>query len=66
MHNTHIDIRPIAGNIGAEIHGVDISTDLPDAAIGEIRQALLDHCVIFFRDQTLNVEQHKAFTRRFG
>ena len=42
MRNTFIDVRPIAGSIGAEVHGVDISTDLPDAAIGEIRQALLD------------------------
>ncbi len=66
MRNTFIDVRPIAGSIGAEVHGVDISTDLPDGAIGEIRQALLDHCVIFFRDQTMNVAQHKAFTRRFG
>ena len=66
MQNTSIEVRQIAGNIGAEIHGVDISQDLPDATVKEIRQALLDHCVIFFRDQSLNVERHKAFTRRFG
>lgn len=66
MRNTHISVHPIAGNIGAEILDVDISTDLPNAAIQEIRQALLDHCVIFFRNQTLTAERHKAFTRRFG
>lgn len=66
MRNTFIDVQPIAGNIGAEVHGVDIATDLPDGAIKEIRQALLDHCVIFFRDQSMDVAQHKAFTRRFG
>jgi taurine dioxygenase len=66
MRNTHIDVRPIAGALGAEIHGVDVARDLDDAVIGEIRQALLDHCVIFFRDQTLDRDQHKTFTRRFG
>jgi taurine dioxygenase len=66
MRNSQIEVRPIAGTIGAEIHGVDVSTDLPDGAIADIRKALLDHCVIFFRDQTLDVERHKAFTRRFG
>jgi len=66
MRNSYIDVQPIAGNIGAEIHGVDIATDLADGAIKEIRQALLDHCVIFFRDQKLDVAGHKAFTRRFG
>src|SRR6185503_20741260 len=37
-----------------------------DATIGEIRDALNRHCVIFFRDQELEPEQHKAFARRFG
>ena len=36
------------------------------ATIGDIRKALLDHCVIFFRNQKLDAERHKAFTRRFG
>ena len=43
-----------------------MADDLPDEAISEIRQALLDFGVIFFRDQTLDVDRHKAFTRRFG
>ncbi len=66
MRNSHIDITPIAGALGAEIAGVDVAKDLDEAVIVEIRQALLDHGVIFFRGQTLNIEQHKAFTRRFG
>jgi taurine dioxygenase len=66
MRNSPIEVRPISGTIGAEIHRVDVSRDLDDSTIGDIRQALLDHCVIFFRDQTLDVERHKAFTRRFG
>jgi taurine dioxygenase len=66
MRNSRIDVRPIAGSIGAEIHNVDVSQDLDESTIGDIRKALLDHCVIFFRDQKLDAERHKAFTRRFG
>jgi taurine dioxygenase len=66
MRNSQIEVRPIAGSIGAEIHNVDVSQDLDDRTIGDIRQALLDHCVIFFRDQKLDAERHKVFTRRFG
>jgi taurine dioxygenase len=66
MRNAKIEVRPIAGTIGAEIHGVDISQELSDSTIADIRQALIDHCVIFFRDQNLDVARHKAFARRFG
>jgi taurine dioxygenase len=66
MRNGQIEVRPIAGSIGAEIHNVDISEDLDAATVGNIRKALLDHCVIFFRNQKLDAERHKAFTRRFG
>ena len=63
---TRIDIQPIAGAAGAELHGVDLGGDLDDATIAEIRQALLEHCVIFFRDQEFDAAQHKALARRFG
>ena len=66
MRNSHIEIRPIAGALGAEVGGVDVAEDLDEAVIGEIRQALLDYGVIFFRDQKLDIVRHKAFTRRFG
>lgn len=61
-----LDVRPIAGACGAEIHGVDLSRSLSDTTIASIRQALVDHCVVFFRDQEIDVAQHKAFARRFG
>ncbi len=66
MRHTSLDIQPIAGALGAEVHGVDLSLDLSEQTIGEIRQALLDHCVVFFRGQDLDVDRHKAFVRRFG
>ena len=66
MRNRHCEVRPISGSIGAELHGIDLADDLPDAAIAEIRQALCDHLVIFFRDQDLSPDAHKALARRFG
>ncbi len=61
-----LDIRPIAGALGAEIFGVDLSLAISDATILDIRQALLDHLVIFFRDQDITPDRHLAFAKRFG
>jgi taurine dioxygenase len=61
-----LNIRPIADALGAEIGGVDLSSDLSDDTIAEIRQALLDHLVIFFRDQDITPDQHLAFAKHFG
>jgi taurine dioxygenase len=66
LTTTRLDVQPVAGALGAEIRGVDLASHLDDATIAEIRQALLDHCVIFFRDQSLDAEQQKRFARRFG
>lgn len=63
---TSIEVRPLTGALGAEVHGPDLSGDLADATVASIRQALLDHCVIFFRDQRFDAVQHKALARRFG
>ncbi len=61
-----IDVRRVAGALGAEIGGVDLSQPLADETIAAIRKALVEHQVIFFRDQTLTPEQQLAFGRRFG
>jgi taurine dioxygenase len=61
-----LKIRRVAGALGAEISGVDLAQELPDATIASIRQALLDHQVIFFRDQALTPERQVAFGARFG
>ena len=62
----HIEVRPIAGALGAEIGGVDIARDLPDAVVSEIRRAWLDHLVIFVPDQKLTPQAQLDFARRFG
>ena len=66
MRNAPFEIRPIAGAIGAELHGVDLADDLSAETIGAIRQALLDHGVIFFRDQDLTPDRFLALARHFG
>jgi alpha-ketoglutarate-dependent taurine dioxygenase len=62
----HIEVRPIAGALGAEIHGVDMAKDLLPEVVGEVRQALLDHLVIFLREQTVTPQQQVAFAKKFG
>ena len=61
-----LDIRPVAGALGAEIHGVDLADDLPDATIDRIRAALVRHQVIFFRGQRLTPAEQVRFGARFG
>ena len=61
-----IEVRPLAGALGAEIAGVDIAQPLAGDVVAEIRQALLDHLVIFLRGQRLTPHQQLAFAQRFG
>jgi taurine dioxygenase len=63
---TNIHVRRVAGALGAEISGVDLAGDLSDETIAAIRRALVEHQVIFFRDQALSPERQVAFGRRFG
>lgn len=60
------DVKRVGSTIGAEIHGIDITTDLSQAVIDDLRRALLAYKVIFFRDQPLTPESHVAFAKRFG
>lgn len=60
------DLRPLGSTLGAEITGIDLTTDLPQSTIDEIARALAEWKVVFFRDQPVTSEQHVAFARRFG
>lgn len=61
-----IAVQPIAGALGAEIEGVDLSQPLTAALAAALRAALLEHLVIFFRNQKLTPQQQLAFARSFG
>ncbi|MCZ6829059.1 MAG: TauD/TfdA family dioxygenase [Gammaproteobacteria bacterium] len=60
-----LDIRPIAGSLGAEIHGLQLR-DLSAEQFEAVRNALWEHNVIFFHDQNLSDDEHIEFARRFG
>jgi alpha-ketoglutarate-dependent taurine dioxygenase len=66
MAKNKIEVRPIAGAIGAEISGVDLGKELDEETVAAIRRVWLDHCVIFFRDQDLPPARFLAFAKRFG
>lgn len=61
MSNTHLEIVPTSGALGAELHGIDLGKALAPATAKAIRGALAEHGVIFFRDQQITPEQHIAF-----
>jgi taurine dioxygenase len=61
-----LQVQPVAGALGAEVTGVDLSQDLSDATVAALRRAWLEHLVLFFRDQPLPPARFLAFARRFG
>ena len=61
-----ITVDQWGGACGAVISGVDLAAGIDDETVAEIRRALLDHQVIFFRDQALDATAQAAFSRRFG
>jgi len=66
MLGNHIAVRPLAGAVGAEIAGLDLSEPLSDASQRAVRQALASFGVVVFRDQVLTPDQHIARARQFG
>ena len=66
MASNALQVRPVAGALGAEILGIDLSHDLGEESVAAIRAAWLKHLVIFFRDQTLPPAAFLGVARRFG
>jgi taurine dioxygenase len=61
-----LDVRPLTGGLGAEVHGLDLSRPLDEATVAAVRGAWLEHLVLFFRDQDLTPDQQIAFARCIG
>jgi len=66
VHDGTLTIRPLQPTIGAEISGVDLSRPLGAQERDQIKAAILEYKVVFFRDQSLDQDQHAAFARQFG
>jgi len=61
-----IAVSPLTPVIGAEVSGLDLSTELSGKQLDEVKRAFLAHHVLVFRDQTLSAEDHKRFANHFG
>ncbi|WP_439816294.1 TauD/TfdA dioxygenase family protein [Zavarzinia sp. CC-PAN008] len=61
-----IEIAPASPRIGAYVRGIDLTRPLSNAQVADLHQALLDHGVLFFRDQPLDIDSHKRLGRYFG
>jgi taurine dioxygenase len=61
-----IEVIRVAGSLGAEARGADLSQPLSDACFSELHDALMAHHLIFLRDQRLSDEQQLAAASRFG
>ncbi len=59
-------IEAVTPAIGAEVTGVDLSQPLDAATVSALHDALMDHQVLFFRDQSLDVDQLRRFGESFG
>jgi len=62
---TSLDIRPVGGALGAEIHGLDLNT-LDGGQVEAIHEAFDDHMVLFFPGQNLTPDGHRKFAATFG
>jgi taurine dioxygenase len=66
MTTTALSVRQSTSVIGVEVRGVDLSSFLSDETAGALRQLLLAHKVLFFRDQSMSEEDQVRFARSFG
>jgi len=60
------DVKRLGATVGAELSGIQLAGKLDDDMVAEIRRALLEFKVIFFRNQPMSPEEHVAFAERFG
>jgi len=60
------ELKLLSGALGAELHGVNLAQDLSNDVLKEMRRLLVEHEVIFFRDQDISHEQHKQIAHFFG
>ena len=60
------EFRKVTGHCGAEVRGIDLSQPLEAEVVDVLSKALAEHCVLFFRNQSMTPVQQKALGRHFG
>ena len=60
-----MQITPVSNALGANVSDVALD-ELTDDQAAQLVGAWSEYGVLFFRDQHLTPDQHKAFARRFG
>ncbi len=66
MPAPNLEFRKVTGHCGAEVHGIDLSRPLGAELVDALSNALAEHCVLFFRGQSMTPAQQKALGRNFG
>lgn len=66
MPESRFEVQPVAGALGAEVRNIDLREPLSDSGFETLRAALLEHQVLFFREQDVNPQQHRDLAHRFG
>ena len=66
MNSARLEVKPLTGAMGAELSGIDLSTDMDDPMFAAVHQALLEHGAIFFHDQDITPSQQMEFAKRWG
>lgn len=61
-----LQIIPTGGPLGVEIKGINLTHPLQEGVVKCVRQALLDYCVVVFRNQKITEEDQVRFTSYFG
>ncbi|MEL0072065.1 MAG: TauD/TfdA family dioxygenase [Rhodobiaceae bacterium] len=61
-----LEVRPVSGGVGVEIANVDLAGDLSNSDFAAIRDAFIEHGLIFFREQNMTPDEHIAFAERWG
>ena len=66
MSDVTLDVQPLTPTIGGLVTGLTLSEPLSAGAVEALEQALGTYQVLFFRDQSMTIEQQMALGRRFG
>ncbi|SFI64164.1 taurine dioxygenase [Amycolatopsis sacchari] len=61
-----IGVTTLTAVLGAEVSGLDLSRELSEEQLAEVKQAFLDHHVLVFRDQRISEDDHKRLAGHFG